>query len=84
MPIYEYCCKDCERNFNAFHAMDGNWERCGYCQSENITRVIPDVSDATNKEKFKTKAGDLVKNHIEEARRDLKQEKNKIKTEVYK
>tara|TARA_R110001583_G_scaffold15383_5_gene63383 strand:+ start:3244 stop:3501 length:258 start_codon:yes stop_codon:yes gene_type:complete len=80
MPIYEYYCKDCENTFTAFHSMSSDWEGgCGICESKNITRVIPELAHSIKKDKFKKKAGDVVKSHIEEAKRDLKQEKRKVK-----
>lgn len=80
MPIYEYYCKDCEGVFNAFHSMNSEWEGgCGFCESKNITRTIPELAHSINKDKFKKKAGDVVKSHIEEAKEDLKQEKKRMK-----
>ena len=37
-----------------------------------------------NQDKFKKKDGDLVKSHIEEAKREIKKEKNKMKGEMFK
>lgn len=80
MPIYEYYCKDCTNTFNAFHSMSDDWEGgCGFCESENITRVIPELTHSIKEGKFKKKAGDVVISHIEEAKRDLKQEKKRVK-----
>lgn len=80
MPIYKYYCRDCEGIFNAFHSMNSEWEGgCGFCESENITRVIPDIANTVDKSKFKTKAGDLVKSHIEEARKEVREQKQDMK-----
>jgi len=80
MPIYEYYCEDCTETFDAFHSINKEYtEGCGFCKSMNVTRVIPELAHSVDKNKFKKKAGDVVKSHIEEAKRDLKQEKKKIK-----
>ena len=84
MPIYEYYCNSCESKFKIMHSMSEECSECGLCLSEDITRVIPDIAGPADESKFKMKAGDLVKSHIEEARQELKQEKSKIKSEVYK
>lgn len=79
MPIYEYYCGDCKSKFNAFHSMDSSWNDCSVCGSGNITRVLPNVADTIDKSKFKEKAGDLVKSHIEEAKQDIKKQKEIMK-----
>lgn len=85
MPIYEYYCKDCTHTFDVFHSIKDEYtDGCSLCESENITRVIPDLAYSVKKENFKTKAGDVVKSHIEEASKDLKEEKSRMKREEMK
>ena len=85
MPIYEYCCLDCENVFHAFHSMDKEYEgTCGFCESDNIEKVVSSIGGKVDKDKFRTKTGDLVKSHIEEARSEVKKEKSKLKSKVYK
>ena len=79
MPIYEYYCNSCENKFNMFHSMSESCQNCGFCESEDITRVIPDIANTVDKSKFKTKAGDLVKSHIEEARKEVREQKQDMK-----
>ena len=41
MPIYEYCCKDCDCTFErlVFQA-DRDPVQCPQCQSANVTRLM--------------------------------------------
>ena len=59
--------------------MSEECNECGICLSEDITRVIPDIANTVDKSKFKTKAGDLVKSHIEEARKEVREQKQDMK-----
>jgi len=79
MPIYEYYCNSCENKFKIMHSMSEECNECGVCLSEDITRVIPDIANTVDKSKFKTKAGDLVKSHIEEARKEVREQKQDMK-----
>lgn len=83
MPIYEYYCLDCEEKFNVFHSMDGSWDICELCESENIEKVVSAVSSKIDKTKFKTKTGDVVKAHIETAKAEIREEKSRMKNKVY-
>ena len=84
MPVYEYYCLDCEDRFTVFHSMNGSCDACEICESENIEKVSANMGDKIDKSKFKTRAGDLVKNHIEETKAAIKQEKSRLKAKVYK
>ena len=85
MPFYEYQCLDCEKVFNVFHSMDKDYEgTCGFCESVNVEKVVSAIGIKVDKSKFKTRAGDLVKSHIEETKTAIKQEKSRLKTKVYK
>jgi hypothetical protein len=59
--------------------MSEECNECGICLSEDITRVVPDIANTVDKSKFKTKAGDLVKSHIEEARKEVREQKQDMK-----
>ncbi len=84
MPIYEFLCLDCEENFSAFLRMDQEQESCEICSSDHIIKVVSDIGQKVDKDKFKAKAGDVVKSHIEEAKSEIKKEKKNLKSKVYK
>ena len=72
MPFYEYHCSDCEKTFNVFHSMNKEYEgTCGFCESENISKVMSSFSSKIKKSDFQAKAGDVVKKHIKEASEEL-------------
>ena len=84
MPIYDYRCSDCEKEFSVMHSMTEDCTECAYCLSKNIEKVVSKIGKTIDKGKYKSKVGDLVKSHIEETKRDIKQENSKLKNEVYK
>ena len=79
MPIYNYQCSDCNKQFKIMHSMSEECNECGYCLSSNVTRVVVNISNDIDQSKYKSKAGDLVKSHIEEAREDIKKQKKEMK-----
>jgi putative FmdB family regulatory protein len=81
MPIYSYQCSDCNGVFEVMHSMSEDCTACGYCLSPNVTRVVADVSNLVDSERFKTKPGDLVKSHIEDAKQSIKEQKQGMKKE---
>ena len=85
MPFYDYHCLDCEKTFGVFHSMGKEYEgSCGFCESRNIEKVVSSLGNKVDTTKFKTQTGDLVKSHIEDARNAIKEEKQKLKSKVYK
>jgi len=85
MPFYEYHCLDCEKTFNVFHSMNKEYEDpCGFCESVNVEKVVSTIGAKVERDKFKKKDGDLVKSHIEEAKKEIKKEKDKMKGEMFK
>ena len=82
MPIYDFYCKDCDKAFSVFVSMTEKVESCTLCTSENIVREIEGLSSVLRGENFESRTGDVVKEHIEEGKRDLKKEKELLKKEI--
>ena len=92
MPKYFYRClkENCEQVFEVVHSMKERFQTCAQCSEEcenegsiervplNITSVLKKNLD-TNK-----KTGALVKKNIEEFRKNLKNEKRRLKKVEYK
>ena len=83
VPLYDYESFSCGKRFEVFIGMNDTQEKCLYCESKDISKIVSNVSAGINKDAFKQKTGDLVKKHIEDSKEDLKKEKKKLK-EIYK
>ena len=80
MPLYIYECGACKEAFETRHSIKESLEKCILCLEPDSLRRIPAIPIIIKKEKGKpTKTGELVKKFIEEAREDLKNEKEKNK-----
>ncbi len=81
MPVYTYRCDECDSIFEIFHLMSETCDTCSLCgSSENLERIpsmLIGKIDTTPKQK---KVGDLVEDHIKQARKDLIKEKKSIKS----
>ena len=75
MPIYTYHCTSCEKQFDKFHSMLDTPTVCDLCgEQDSLTKQIPELS-SIKKQESGPRVGDIVKKHIEEARRDLKEDR---------
>ena len=82
MPRYTYKCKECEHIFEKMHSMSEKLKDCDACGTkESLTRVPNFV---TKKIDRKGKAGDIVKQFIDDVKSEVAQEKKKMKEEEYK
>ena len=87
MPRYTYKCDECEEVFETSHSMSIKLEDCELCGNvESLTRVPSSTFITTNTSSTKDnkKVGDLVKEHIEESKKELKSEQEKLKGIEYK
>ena len=84
MPFYDYYCSDCQSEFQTFHLMSEECENCQICKSNNIAKIVSTLGQKAKESDFRKKIGDVVKSHIEDAKKDIKQEKKRMKTEVFK
>ena len=82
MPFYNYRCNSCEGVFEVFHLMTEEWDICTICNTRDIEKVPSEI--LTSKKVGNSKVGDLVKKHIEEAKLDIKQEKERLKGQAIK
>ena len=70
MPIYEYFCINCEQHVSLLHSSEEKREECPACKQESLERVYSSFSVKENND-----AGKIVTSAIEEAKRDLKEQK---------
>lgn len=77
MPIYIYGCDHCGSEITISHSMTESVENCEVCEiSGSLIRRPSMFSNIKKKTESKLKVGDRVKNFIEEADADLKQQKD--------
>ena len=86
MPKYIYRCDECERNFEVVHPIKEKLEICEEC--DGVLIRVPSPAFIFNSRQKKPhanhKVGDLVKDHIEESKKELRKEQERIGSEEYK
>tara|TARA_R110000824_G_scaffold38634_9_gene117904 strand:- start:326 stop:577 length:252 start_codon:yes stop_codon:yes gene_type:complete len=83
MPNYVYRCKACAHEFEAFHGMAERLEDCYACKEDSTLFRVPSANFTTNA-KDKNKTGQIVKDFIEDAKKEIKEEKEKMKEGIKK
>jgi len=79
MPKYNYKCDSCKQEFEIRHPMGEILGECIFCQS-GVVKKVPSLSFSV---RHKTNAGSLVKNFIEETKKSVSTEKERLKEELY-
>ena len=86
MPLYVYKCGSCGGQFNSMHSMNVTVNKCALCGVEDNLSRIPQMisfgSKKTNTDGKKT--GEVVKEHIEQTQKEVKEEKERLKSKDYK
>ena len=77
MPKYIYKCEECEKILETFHSMT---EKLETCSCMGLLTRIPSVPIVLTKD---DSSGKIVNEYIEDARRDIEEEKHRIRTEEY-
>lgn len=86
MPLYVYRCGACSGEFNSMHSMKTTINVCSLCKvADNLSR-IPQVVSFGKQETTADgkKTGEVVKDHIEQTQKEVKEEKERLKTKDYK
>ena len=82
MPRYSYTCTSCESTIEASHGINERLSFCETCKTDTLKKNLsiptikkqPEINNLTNR-----KNGDIVKEKIEEFRKDLKEQKEDLK-----
>ena len=82
MPIYTYRCNNCEVEFEVHHSMKEIREDCSECNTSGSLVRIPSLGFINTKPQLKNEVGSLVRKHIEEGKKELKKEKEDMKSEI--
>tara|TARA_R100000008_G_scaffold40600_1_gene23292 strand:- start:203 stop:448 length:246 start_codon:yes stop_codon:yes gene_type:complete len=78
-----YRCNACQGEFLAVHMMKEVITICELCESKGNLNKIPQLMASPLKKPRKPKVGTIVKEHIEAARQDLKEEQQALKEQEF-
>jgi putative FmdB family regulatory protein len=84
MPRYTYKCVECEALFEKTHSMAEKLTDCEFCNSEKCLKRIPSsfrLVNGTLRPANNARPGGIVRDHIEEAQEDIKQQKEEMTKE---
>jgi putative FmdB family regulatory protein len=82
MPRYVYHCEKCDDVFEYYHSMKEKITECEVCKQQTLLKV-PHFSGIVKKE-LKQKPGSIVDNYIEDAREEIRREKEQLRKTEYK
>jgi putative FmdB family regulatory protein len=75
VPNYVYECKECGGVFEIFHSISIDLDECKLCNSKNTLIKIPEVPIYLKK----NKSGKVVRQHIEDAKQQVRSDKKEMK-----
>lgn len=79
MPKYAYKCKECDNAFEAVHGMFIKLLNCDVCYTDDSLFRIPSVAYSTkNKALSEKKNGELVKEFISDAKKEVEEQKREM------
>lgn len=81
MPRYTYRCLKCDQASTVFHSITEKLTDCELCDEGKLER-LPSLPLTVSKKDLKQKPGQLVKQHIEETRKEVAREKQRLQEEV--
>ena len=83
MPKYTYECLSCEAVFECRHSMAEVAESCVKCDSTEIEKRVSDFTLKSSSEPSSTMpVGNEVKSYIENAKKEIKGEKQKLSSRI--
>jgi len=84
MPKYVYKCKECDFVKEVVHSMQEKLKDCEECGTIDVLRRIPSFSLSLGTDSSSSQpTGGRVKDFIEEARHELKEERESLKRKEY-
>ena len=81
MPIYCYKCENCLRTFEVKHGMFFEQDQCTLCNKKGFLSRIPALLEKSDTNRFIKKTGDVVKEFIHDAQKEVKEEKKRLSSE---
>jgi len=84
MPKYVYKCRECDHVKEVVHSMQEKLKDCEECGTIDVLRRIPSFSLSLGTTSNPELPGGRVKDFIDEARQELKEERATLKRKEYK
>lgn len=81
MPRYTYRCDVCKECFEAFHSISDKLTDCE-CGEEGTLKRIPSLPFRVSAKSSKQKPGEIVKEFIEDTKKDISDYKKEMTYEV--
>ena len=80
MPRYTYRCKECDQTFEAVHGMFIKFRNCDVCSTDGSLFRVPSITYSTKSDaSIENKTGEIVKEFISEARKEVEEEKRDMR-----
>ena len=84
MPTYTYECGACEKTFDIRHSIKERVEKCESCKATGELTRLPSAPFILKKiDPSSKKAGSLVKDFIQETKREVSKEKEELQKKEY-
>jgi putative FmdB family regulatory protein len=77
VPTYCYHCEECDEHFEAFHSMKSIETVCKVCGANECLTRVPSMPTYFKK----NNAGSVVKQHIEDAKQQLVEDRREAREE---
>jgi len=81
LPRYTYRCDVCAEYFEVFHSIHDRLTDCK-CGSQGSLGRVPSLPFRVSIDRGEQKPGEVVKEFIEDARKEIEEEKRKMKGEL--
>jgi putative FmdB family regulatory protein len=84
MPRYAYRCDECELSFERVHSMSERLTDCEHCNGKGSLKRLPSAFRLINKPTSidnTTRPGEVIRDHIEETKREIEQQKEEMTRE---
>lgn len=80
MPTYNYQCEECETFFEYFHSYKVKKTICEECGAEALKKVLSTpINIAKKTTQKKTSPGEVVKRAIEETKKEMEEERKRLR-----
>jgi predicted nucleic acid-binding Zn ribbon protein len=83
MPKYTYHCSKCESSYTISHSLNEIHDVCRTCGGNKCLNKIPTSFNYSKKVKKDSKTGTLVKDAIEDSKRDVLEAQESLRSRKY-